>query len=305
MLEPSQSLVGQHALVTGGTGFIGLHLIKHLLAAGWSVHLIARPDAERLAHIPSTVQIHPYHGETFDVIEAVRLSKPDTVFHLASLFLAQHTPQQVLPLIQANLLLGTQLLEAMSVAGVTSLVNTGTSWQHFQSERFRPVNLYAATKQAFEDILAYYADAAGIRAVTLMLFDSYGPDDTRKKLLRLLLDSLQNNTELQMSPGYQVLDLVHVDDICRAFLHAARLLQNPNHPSITEYAVSSGEQMSLRDIVATLEKVAGKTLRIEWGARPYRPREVMLPWAGPPMPDWMPEIKLVDGLIPLLNQGPA
>jgi nucleoside-diphosphate-sugar epimerase len=133
--------------------------------------------------------------------------------------------------------------------------------------------------------MAYYADAAGIRAVTLSLFDSYGPGDTRKKLLRLLLDCLETNGELQMSPGDQVLDLAHVNDICEAFLHAARLVRDPNHPSLACYAVG-GERMTLREIVATLEKAAGHTLRIDWGARSYRPREVMRLWDGPAMPGW-------------------
>jgi nucleoside-diphosphate-sugar epimerase len=302
MLDSSHNVIGQRALVTGGTGFIGVHLVEHLQAAGWVVHMLVRQSAER-AGLPSAgVQIYPYRGETADVVEAIERSRPDVVFHLASLFLAQHTPQQIIPLIEANVLLGTQLLEAMSGAGVKSLVNTGTSWQYFHRQSYRPTNLYAATKQAFEDILAYYVEAAGIRAVTLSLFDSYGPGDTRKKILRILLDCLKSNEELQMSPGDQILDLTHVDDVCDAFLHAARLVRDPEHPSIATYAVSGGERMSLREIVATLEKVSGRTVRIDWGARPYRPREVMRLWDGPAMPGWQPRITLADGFKALLDE---
>jgi len=302
MLDSTQKALGQCALVTGGTGFIGSHLVEHLRAAGWAVHMLVRPNDEPMALPSAGVQIHPYRGQTSDVIQAMERSRPDVVFHLASLFLAQHTAQQIVPLIEANVLLGVQLLEAMSSAGVKSLVNTGTSWQHFHCDSYLPVNLYAATKQAFEDILAYYADAEGIRAVTLSLFDSYGPGDTRNKLLRLLLDCMETNRELQMSSGEQILDLVHVDDICEAFLHAARLVRDPKHPSTASYAVSGGERMSLREIVATLEQTAGRTLRIDWGARPSRPREVMHLWNGPAMPGWQPRIKLVDGLRALLNE---
>lgn len=288
--------------MTGGTGFIGSHLVRHLQAAGWSVHLLVRPGTAREIQAISGVQLHPYAGETEEVIRAVARSEPDVVFHLASFFLAQHTPQQIAPLIQSNVLLGTQLLEAMSAAGVRSFVNTGTSWQYFHNQSFRPVNLYASTKQAFEDILAYYADAVGIRAITLSLFDSYGPADPRKKLLRLLMDCLQNGHPLQMSPGDQVIDLVHVDDLCAAFLHAGDLVTNPGAPAVSSYAISGGERMTLRQLVAVVEQEASTPMNVEFGVRPHRPREVMQPWDGPPMPGWTPQISLREGLRQLLRE---
>jgi nucleoside-diphosphate-sugar epimerase len=304
MSDTSPITCGQRAFLTGSSGFIGSHLVRHLHAAGWEVHVLQRPARERKpCPNASITQVHGYLGATEDIVQAMEVCKPNVVFHLASLFLAQHSPQQVIPLVEANVLLGTQLLEAMRFAGVTALVNTGTSWQHFHSDRFKPVNLYAATKQAFEDILAYYSDAAGIRSVTLKLFDSYGPGDTRKKLLHLLVESLRTGQGLQMSGGEQMLDLAHVDDICKAFLRAAQLLREVGHPAVTSYSVGGGQRRSLRDVVATLESVAGRKLQIDWGARPYREREVMRLWDGPVLPGWEPKIALVDGFAALLREN--
>jgi len=233
-------------------------------------------------------------------MRAIGSFRPDTIFHLASLFLAQHTPGQVEPLVLSNVLLGAQLLEAMRAGGVQGLVNAGTAWQNFSGDEYLPVNLYAATKQAFADILLYYVETAGVRAVTLKLFDSYGPGDTRRKLLHMLLECMRSGQPLAMSGGEQVLDLVHVDDLCRAFLRAAELIADPAQPANAVYAVSGGQRRTLRAVVATVERAAGRPLPIVWGARPYREREVMQPWSGPPVPGWQPQIGLEDGLRGLL-----
>jgi nucleoside-diphosphate-sugar epimerase len=299
--SPSSNRPLRRALLTGSTGFIGQHLARHLHAADWEVHTLVRRNAEPVS--PFITKTHLYKGNTNDVMTAVAISRPDVVFHLASLFLAAHTPMQIQPLIESNILFGTQLLEGMRESGAGALVNAGTAWQHFQTDGYNPVNLYAATKQAFEDVIAYYVDAHGIRVTTLSLFDSYGPDDTRKKLLRLLIDALRSGESLQMSGGEQLLDLVHIDDICAAFLHAADMVTGADHPPVSAYSVTGGQRRTLREIVATLESVAGTSIHVEWGARPYREREVMQLWTGPDLPGWKPRISLEQGFAGLLRSG--
>jgi len=295
---PISSSYSARALVTGATGFIGRHLVRHLHTAGWEIAVLSRRQSQSTE---APTQSFLYTGQTAEVMRAVADFRPDTVFHLASLFLVQHTAEQIEPLISSNVLLGTQLLEAMRDAGIHSLVNAGTAWQNFAGDAYLPVNLYAATKQAFEDILLYYVETGGVRAVTLKLFDSYGPGDTRRKLLTLLLDSLRTGEPLAMSGGEQVLDLVHVDDICRAFLRAAELASDPSQPGNAIYSVSGGQRRTLRAVVETLGQVAGHSLPIVWGARSYREREVMLPWTGPSVPGWQPCISLENGLRSLLD----
>ena len=270
-------------LVTGATGFIGSNLVQFLHDKGCEVQAIARGD---VAQTPAIARVYRYTGETQQVMDAVAEVKPDVVFHLASLFLASHNFSQVTDLIASNVLFGCQLLEAMRSAGATALVNAGTAWQHFDGDGYVPTNLYAATKQAFEDLALYYVQTAGLRMVTLRLYDTYGPGDTRRKLIRLLLDCARTGEPLGMSPGEQVIDLGHIDDVCRAFWAAANLVQSETDGSAEVYAISGGDRRSLRGIAALVEQVAGKKLPINFGALPYRAREVMVPWVGAPLPGW-------------------
>lgn len=287
--------MSRRALVTGATGFVGGHLVARLVSDGWEVHALVREPLHRPL-LAAGVRTLPYDGTYASARSAVAAAEPDVALHLASLFLSEHVPQDVDSLIAANVLLGTQLLEACAVQSVRGVVSTGTSWQHFDGQGYRPVNLYAATKEAFDAIVAYFADARALAVVTLRLFDSYGPGDRRRKLLALLRDAAQSGTPLAMSPGEQLIDLVYVDDIVEGLVIAAeRVLDADGGHEI--FGLSSGAPVSLRALVDVVGEVLGRSIEVDWGGRPYRPREVMTPWTPPrALPGWQPGVGLREGL---------
>ncbi|XLZ69001.1 NAD(P)-dependent oxidoreductase [Massilia sp. SR12] len=290
----------RRALLTGASGFIGAALTRRLLADGWQVHLVLRPDSatDALPVGAPDLHLHRHDGSTLQLVEIMRGAAPDAVFHLASLFLAAHQPQDVERLVQANLLFSTQLAEAMAQCGVRLLVNTGTSWEHYEDADYDPVCLYAATKHAFSALLQYYVACHGLRVATLKLFDTYGPGDSRPKVLNLLKRLANEGRSLAMSPGGQLIDLVYIDDVLEAYVQAwAMLAEGRQAAPLAEYGVSSGAPLPLRELAELYGRVSGKTLAIDWGGRPYRPREVMLPWTRcQALPGWRPRVALADGL---------
>jgi nucleoside-diphosphate-sugar epimerase len=288
----------RRVLITGGAGFVGSHLARACLGKGWDVSVIYQPE-KGLAQINGLldrISVYPVTGDTSGIIDTVRRSHPDLVFHLASVFIAQHRSDEIPDLIQSNLAFGTQLLEAMAVCGVRPIVNTGTSWQNYAGQEYDPVNLYASTKQAFEDILTYYVNASSLQAITLRLYDSYGPLDPRPKLFSLLQNA-RDGAVLEMSPGKQFIDLVYIDDIVNAYLIAANRLLTGKAKGHRVYAVSSGAPIRLKDVVSLYQRVTGKPFTVNWGGRAYRPREVMKPWStGKRLPGWKPSITLAEGI---------
>ncbi|MGX9366267.1 NAD-dependent epimerase/dehydratase family protein [Desulfoplanes sp. PS50] len=277
------------ALITGATGFVGSHLARRLVKDGWTVHAIVRSSSKRdLIHdIEDSIYFHIYNGTVDSMQEIFAESRPDTIFHLASLFLSQHQPQDITALIQSNITFGTHLAEAAVANDCFQFINTGTSWQHYENEDYNPVNLYAATKQAFEDILKYYVEAHALKVVTLKLFDTYGPDDPRPKLMNLLKRAAETGETLEMSPGEQLIDLVHVDDVVEAFCTAQELIGKMDGSVMNDYGISSNNPRSLRDIVTEIENELGKKITVHWGGKPYRIREVMIPWnSSDSIPGW-------------------
>ena len=290
----------RNVVITGATGFIGSNLSRYLVKKGWNVHLILRTkqqDSNVLFDVMKKVNPHRYDGSTESIMQIIEKTKPELVFHLASLYLAQHRSHDITPLIQSNILLGTQLLEAMAANNIRNLVNAGTSWQHFQDEDYNPVCLYAATKQAFETILAYYVEVHSVRVVTLKLFDTYGPNDMRKKLFNFLGHAARGKEPIPMSPGNQRIDLVYIDDVVEAFAVAGKRLLDGRVKKSESYAISSGKPLTLRKIVNVYNKIAGIRLPITWGGIPYRKREVMVPWTkGRKLPGWTARVPLKEGI---------
>lgn len=293
-----------HALITGGGGFIGARLARRLLGDGWTVDLLARPSTVVDQDL-SAATIHRFDGTTEGLIAIMAAARPDTVFHLASLYLAEHKPADLEALVASNVLLTGQLAEAMTVAlpaGSARLVSTGTAWQHYRGPGYVPVNLYAATKQAGDDLLRYYIDARRLSAITLKLFDTFGQGDTRRKLLQLLVDAAASGQRLGMSPGDQIMDISHVDDVVDAFVVAGyRLLTTTD--SLDESYFVSGERLRVRDLVPIVERATGRTLDVAFGERPYRAREVMVPVVPAEeqhLPGWTPRRRLAD-MLPTLS----
>ena len=285
-------------LITGATGYIGSNLARILVANSVDVHIIVRETSSLLplSDVINKIIIHVHDGSFDSILNIVSSSKPDVVIHLASEYVLNNKSPQIKSLLNNNVTFPSQLLEAMSVCGVTKFINTGTSWKYYNSEDYQPVNLYAATKKAFEDILTYYVDVFSWNVVTLNLFDTYGPNDKRKKVINLLLDTATSSKELQLSPGEQLIDLVYISDVVSAYVRTIEIV-NKMDTGHDQYGLSSESPIKLKDLVLICEKSWGIKLPVLWGARPYREREVMKPWTSyKRLPNWKPEMQLLDGL---------
>lgn len=278
-------------LVTGNSGFIGTHLCARLKKEH-ELFYLARP------HTP--FQESGAHDHTFffannnieTLTQFMRSNKVDGIIHLASLYMQRHESKDILDLVQSNVYFGTAVLEAAASAGVKWFINTGTIWQNFNapdgSDTYCPVNLYAATKQAFMDIAKFYSETSNMRICTLKLCDTYGPNDPRKKIFALFEECARTGETLKMSAGEQKMDILHIDDVVDGVVHLAEMMQNGENLR-DEYVLSSGQQLTLRELAAKYEQEHHVHLNIKWGARPYRVREVMNPYKGNVLPGWKPK----------------
>lgn len=290
------------AFVTGATGFLGMHLCERLAARGVVVTALVRVSSapERLTKLKTSGNVIRADGTVSGITEAIQTAQPDIVFHLAANYIGTHNPDDVSALVSDNVELTAKLCEATVAAGCPAFVSAGTAWQNAGgaagSDTPSPNTLYAATKQAADDIIGYYARTRGLNAITLKIYDSYGPGDPRRKFLNILAETAARGETLRASPGDQKLHMVHVDDLIDGFVHAGNLLASGDVTKHASYTLPSPRAVTLRELAEVWKTAAGISAEIEWGAKAHRPGEVLIPWDGTPLPGWTPRIFLEDGL---------
>lgn len=286
-------------LVTGATGFIGSNVAEKLRKDGHEVFCLIRKKEIDCKE----KNIIEYDKDLDKLIQSFKNEKFDIVLHCAALFRAEHKSEDVDELINSNILLTAHILEAMKQSNVKKIINTLTSWQHYNDEEYNPVCLYAATKQASEDIIKFYCEAEDFSCINLVIYDSYGPDDKRKKLINLLFDIAGTTNNLDLSQGEQYVDYIYIDDIVDAYIQSLNFLIKNKMQGFNKYYLNSDNPLKLRDVVKICEEVLGKKMNINFGKRPYRLREVMDTYKkGQRLPNWYPKYTLKEGVEKIKNE---
>ena len=302
MSDPRTAPGFSRALVTGATGFLGAHLCARLVACGVETASLVRPTSAEtaIARLRKDTTVISTDGSTKGLVEALETARPDIVFHLAAKYIPAHHAEDIAALVSDNVELTAKLCEALRISGCERLVSAGTAWQNAGSPSGdttpSPNTLYAATKQAGDEMIDYYARTAGLNAVTLKIYDSYGPGDPRRKFLTVLAETAARDETLRASPGDQKLHTVHVDDIIDGFVHAGNQLHSREISGRHSFTLPSPRAITLQELAESWKTATGSDARIEWGAMPHRAGEVMIPWEGTALPGWSPRITLEDGL---------
>ncbi|WP_317368580.1 NAD-dependent epimerase/dehydratase family protein [uncultured Tyzzerella sp.] len=285
-------------LVTGGTGFIGSNLCNRLVDLGYNVSIITREisNYNNIKNILDKLDIFIYDNNIDNLIKYFNSNDFDLVIHLAASSIIEHTKDTLDCIIDSDLKFAMHILEAMRYSNCNKILNTSTYFMHYKNEHYNPSCLYAAMKKTFEDMLQFYNEDYNISYVTIELFDTYGPNDTRNKILNLIYRYSLSNDILNMSEGYQVLDLTYIDDVINAYLIGIEMLLN-NGLINKKYSLKSENRVSIRELVKLYEKVSNKKVNVNYGALHYRKRTIMLPYSDVEiLPTWKPKYSLEEGL---------
>ena len=257
-------------LVTGSTGFVGRHLIP-LLIKEHEVLCVVRNENKAKDLFGNDVQYLSTSN-----LSQVKHFNPEVVIHLASFLTSLNDDDSMHKLLEANIIFGTELLNALQGCDIRLFINIG-SFAEYRLGASCPNSayLYTATKTAFKEMLRYYSDLGNYPFVHIVPYTIYGDNDSQKKIFDYVKDSLDAKEPIGMTLGEQILDFVHVDDVAACLCYFVNHIDMVVYKGVTEYHLGTGRGHSIREVASIIEKKYGKKANIAWGARPYRPRDVM------------------------------
>lgn len=295
----------KRVLVTGATGFVGANLARRLLREGHETHLLVRPgyNAWRLAGIQSEALLHEVNfGDAAALDKIIGVIRPDWIFHLAA-HGAYAWQNDLAQIVQTNFMGTMNLVEACMKVGFEAFVNTGSSSEYGfkdhaprENEWLEPNSYYALTKASATMFCRYTAQSRGAHLPTLRLYSVYGPyEDPGRLMPTLIRCGLKGEWPPLVNPD-TARDYVCVDDVCDAYLLAAR---QTGAEAGAVYNVGSGQQTSLREVVAMAQRVLGITAAPQWGTMPGRVWDTAV-WVADNRKitqelGWTPRYALADG----------
>ena len=259
---------GQRFLVTGGSGFVGSHLVDRLVDAGAAEVVVFDkvPRAENLADASSRGSVTVLEGDVTD-LEDVRsaVSAVDGVFHMAVLPLGPTVEEPRLGL-DVNVVGTFNVFESAQQAGVKKVVFSSASSVYGDTDEtmdethpFGARTMYGASKIAGEYFLRSFNDQYGLPYVTLRYMNVYGPRQDGGLVMAVARRVLSGQSPRITGDGSQSFDFVHVADVA-----AANVAAMASDVSAEEFNVGSGTEASAREIAEKLIDIANADIEVEY-----------------------------------------
>jgi UDP-glucose 4-epimerase len=290
-------LRSRRVLVTGGSGFIGRHVVAGLARAGAQVRVL-----DLQPHPDPSVEL--VQGDLVDpgVLPAALEGGVDAVVHLAAVTSVLRSLEQPDLTYRTNVHGTHLLLEAARAAGATALVFASTNAVTGPMEapaiteaaRLRPLTPYGATKAAAEMLMSAYTASYGLRCTCLRLTNVYGPGmQAKDSIVARLMRAIRLGGTFEIyGDGTQVRDYVHAADV----MQAVRL--GLSHPEWAgPVVIGSGRSLSVLEVVEAVRRVTGAELEVRHGpARPGEMPAVIVDPARARAAGWSPRYGFEEGL---------
>ncbi len=227
-----------NALVTGGAGFIGSHLVEALLSAGCKVTVLDNLSTGSLLNLESVMDRITFYKNDIRQLEMLEKAAEgcEVIFHLAAVVAVQQTIRNPVDSAMVNDIGTINVLEAARAKNVRRVVLASSCAVYGDDPRLpkketmtpRPASPYAVHKLSAEHYARVYFDLFGLETVSLRFFNVYGPRQDPSSpysgvISIFMAKAASNQVPVIYGDGNQSRDFVYVKDVVKANLLAASM----------------------------------------------------------------------------------
>ena len=272
---------GQTAIVTGASGFVGARLIRALVEYDCDVIALVRRsgDLSRLQELVDDITI--VEGDISDSKSFRPLSGiagSPIFFHLGAAGV-RTSDQDAGEIVRCNVDGTLNMLELALESNGSQFIYAGSCFEYGPGLLIResevslnPRSVYAASKIGGELLVNQYASSSSLSAITLRLFNVYGPGESSSRLVPYAIGRALCSEDILLRSPTQERDFVFVDDVVTAFVTAA------SRPDLAmgTFNVCTGVGTSVRCLVDTILRLCGSKSTVIVGSQLERPDDYPL-----------------------------
>lgn len=243
-------------LLTGCTGFIGSDILKEISKKN-KIYLIIRKKNNKIKN-KNEKYIHYRNYEELN--NKLKRLKIDIVIHAATHYAKKHSFEDIKKFSYSNIIFGNIILENLKNMGVKKFINFSTVWEDYNSVKDNLFNLYSAYKKSFSNIVNYYKiENVKVKFYNLILADTFGSNDNRKKIINVLKLNYKKNVFTKINSKNLYLNLINSEDISKA----VSMICNKNiKPG--KYVLKNSRYFRIYKIINEFNKKYDHKIRVKW-----------------------------------------
>lgn len=250
-------------LITGSTGFVGSNIINLLLKENVYIYDVLRnknKKNKKIRDFKKNKNYSPIFYKKFNELERkLKKIKIDIVINCATYYTGKNNIKSIENLVQTNIIFCSVILEILKNK-IKKFINFGSMMEYSQGKHFSPKNFYAITKYTFQKIEKFYKlNYKNIKFYDLKLYETYGDNDVRKKIIPTIIKSYSQNKSVKIVSKNLKMNFVHIESLVKAIYMIIF-----NKIKEGEYCVKNDKFIKIQKLINSLNKKLKKKIKTKY-----------------------------------------
>ena len=250
-------------LITGSTGFIGSNIINILLKENVYIYDVLRnknKKNKKIINFKKNKKYSPIFYKNFNELERkLKKIKIDIVVNCATYYTAKNNIKSIENLVQTNIIFCSVILEILKNK-IKKFINFGSMMEYSRGNHFSPKNFYAITKFSFQKIEEFYKlNNKNIKFYDLKLYETYGDNDVRKKIIPTIIKSYSHNKSIKIVSKKLKMNFIHIESLVKAIYMIIF-----NKIKEGEYCLKNNKFIKIQQLINSLNKKLKKKIKTKY-----------------------------------------